>query len=262
MTIVGVIDSFTIGGQELWIDNIVPAVAPKPAKPELSKYEIIKQIGQGGMGAVFLARQISLDREVALKVVSDISGARKKSLERFKREARILAKISHANIVPVYEVGEQGPYSYFAMEYVKGVSLDKILSSIRNAPHTEKASDVMHRCLESQTGIYDDRPVESEDSTGAEVDTDYIIEISKIVVTTASALDYAHKMGVLHRDVKPGNILIDSSGTAKLVDFGLARLETQQSITVTGEFSGRQAMYLLSKFTNRRRLIAAAMYIL
>jgi len=82
----------------------------------LGDFEILSLIGAGGMGAVFLARQVSLDREVALKVISDVSGARSKSLERFKREAKVLAKISHPNIVPIYEVGEQGPYSYFAME--------------------------------------------------------------------------------------------------------------------------------------------------
>jgi tetratricopeptide (TPR) repeat protein/predicted Ser/Thr protein kinase len=203
----------------------------------LGDFEILSLIGTGGMGAVFLARQVSLDREVALKVISDISGARAKSLERFKREAKVLAKISHPNIVPIYEVGQQGPYSYFAMEYIKGVSLDKILSSIRNAKSADKASDVMRKCLES--------PISGETvqekaagANGAGIDTDYIVRISRIIISIASALDYAHKKGILHRDIKPSNILIDTEGTAKLVDFGLAKAETQQTITNTGEFFG------------------------
>ena len=203
----------------------------------LGDFEILSLIGTGGMGAVFLARQVSLDREVALKVISDISGARAKSLERFKREAKVLAKISHPNIVPIYEVGQQGPYSYFAMEYVKGVSLDNILSSIRNAKPDEKASDVMHGCLDAQVSIYNSGH-HKESSSGAEIDTDYIVRISRIIIGIASALDYAHKKGILHRDVKPSNILIDTEGTAKLVDFGLAKDETQQTITITGEFFG------------------------
>jgi tetratricopeptide (TPR) repeat protein len=202
---------------------------------KLGDFEILKLIGRGGMGAVFLARQISLDREVALKVISDISGARGKSLERFKREAKTLAKISHPNIVPIYEVGEQGPYSYFAMEYIKGVSLDKILAGIRNAKPGSKASDVMHKRLEVQAEVYTKKTAEA---FGVEIDTEYIVNISKIIISIASALDYAHKKGILHRDVKPSNILIDSDGTAKLVDFGLAKADTQQSITLTEEFFG------------------------
>jgi serine/threonine protein kinase/Flp pilus assembly protein TadD len=205
---------------------------------KLGDFEILSLIGAGGMGAVFLARQISLDRDVALKVISDVSGARSKSLERFKREAKVLAKISHPNIVPVYEVGEQGPYSYFAMEYVQGFSLDKILASIRNAPHGDKASKVMLKCLENKTAFSENGMAGPERTSGAEIDTDYIVAISKMIINIASALDYAHEKGILHRDVKPSNILISSDGTAKLVDFGLAKAETQQTVTVTGEFFG------------------------
>jgi tetratricopeptide (TPR) repeat protein/serine/threonine protein kinase len=204
---------------------------------KLGDFEILKMIGQGGMGAVFLARQVSLDREVALKVISSVGGTQAKNLDRFKRESKVLAKISHPNIVPIYEVGQQGPYSYFVMQYIDGVSLDKILSSIRNAKTGDKASAVMGKCLKTHTATYGDKHQDTKGTT-AEIDTDYIINISKIIISMASALDYAHKKGILHRDVKPSNILIDSDGTAKLVDFGLARAETQQSITITGEFFG------------------------
>lgn len=203
----------------------------------LGDFEVLSLIGTGGMGAVFLARGVSLDREVALKVISDIGGGRKKTLERFKREAKVLAKISHPNIVPIYEVGQQGPYSYFAMEYIKGVSLDKILSSIRNAKPDEKASDVIRRCLGAPMNV-ETVQKEAAGANGAEIDTDYIVRISRTIVGIASALDYAHKKGILHRDIKPSNILIDTEGTAKLVDFGLAKAETQQTITITGEFFG------------------------
>ena len=214
--------------------------------PEISEHNLIGQtlgdfrilsiIGTGGMGAVFLAHQISLDRDVALKVISDISGARKKSIERFGREAKVLAKISHPNIVPIYEVGQEGPYSYFAMEYVKGISLNKVIDAVRKASVSQKASGVMSKCM-AEGGICVDEQAEVG-GNGAEIDTDYIVNISRIIISIATALDYAHKQGVLHRDVKPSNILIKPDGTAKLVDFGLARTESQQTITMTGEFFG------------------------
>ena len=205
---------------------------------KLGDFEVLKMIGQGGMGAVFLARQVSLDREVAIKVISSVGSPQAKNLDRFKRESKVLAKISHPNIVPIYEVGQQGPYSYFAMEYVKGVSLDKILSSIRNAKPDEKASKVIHKCLKAQASVYGNNHPEDDDAKGIEIDTDYIVEMSRIIASIASALDYAHNKGILHRDIKPSNILIASDGTAKLVDFGLAKGQAQESITITGEFFG------------------------
>lgn len=205
---------------------------------KLGDFEILEIIGQGGMGAVFLARQVSLDRDVALKVISDVGGVRSKTLERFKRETKVLAQVSHPNIVPIYEVGQEGPYSYFAMEYVKGSSLDRILSSIRTLSPDAKASQIMQDCLEG--GAVGRRDTLKKDfaTKGAEIDTAYIVNISKIIIRIASALEYAHARGILHRDIKPSNILIDADGTPKLVDFGLARSETQQTITVTGEFFG------------------------
>lgn len=236
MTVVGTINSLTIGGQNLWIDNILPSAVSQPEVPTLSEFEIVRQIGQGGMGTVFLTRQASLDREVALKVISDLNGTRRKALDRFKRETKILAKISHPNIVQIYEVGQQGSYSYFAMEYIDGTSLDKIIASIRNTGSDEKASEVLQRCLEAKYCISPNKV--SEDNDNAEIDKDYIIAVSKIIIDIASALTYAHNKGILHRDIKPSNILIDSTGKVKLVDFGLAKSEAQQSITITGEFFG------------------------
>lgn len=203
---------------------------------KLGDFEILELIGTGGMGAVFLAKQISLDRQVALKVISDARGIRSRTLERFKREANTLAKISHPNIVPIYEVGQHGPYSYFAMEYVNGISLGDILTNIRISNPNINASVIFSDYVKSRnlthvniSHIKQGTPI---------IDKEYIQTISRIIIDIASALDHVHNQGILHRDIKPSNILIDTTGKAKLVDFGLANSETTRSITITGELFG------------------------
>jgi tetratricopeptide (TPR) repeat protein len=205
----------------------------------LGDFEILRLIGKGGMGAVFLARQVSLGREVALKVIADVGGSQSKSLERFRREATVLAQLSHPHIVPIHDIGQEGPYAYFAMEYVRGVSLDAILAAVRRAGPAQKASDILRKCFTQP--VADDAPEQQGQphaAAGAQIDRDYIVAISNIVVEVASALQCAHDRGILHRDVKPSNILIDSDARAKLVDFGLARAQSHPSLTAAGEFFG------------------------
>lgn len=205
---------------------------------KLGDFEILELIGTGGMGAVFLAKQISLDRQVALKVISDARGIRSRTLERFKREANLLAKISHPNIVPIYEVGQHGPYSYFAMEYVNGISLSDILTNIRISNPNINASVIFSNFVKSKNVTHINVSQSKQETPVPVIDKEYIQTISRIIIDIASALDHVHNQGILHRDIKPSNILIDTTGKAKLVDFGLANSETTQSITITGELFG------------------------
>jgi serine/threonine-protein kinase len=165
----------------------------------LGEYEILREIGQGGMATVFLAHEIALDRKVAIKVMSPqyVHGA--DMIERFKREARTAAGLNHPHIIPIYAVRESQHLLYFVMKYIQGRSVDAILRDVGPLPFP------MVRSILSDIG---------------------------------SALDYAHRQGVIHRDVKPGNIMIDEEGFAVITDFGIARAAQSDSLTRSGTTVG------------------------
>ena len=156
-------------------------------------------LGEGGMGIVYKARQVRLDRFVALKMIRAGTGARPQDLARFEAEAQAVAAIEHPNIVRIFEIGEHGGMPYCSLEYLSGGSLAK---KIGGKP----------------------RPAD---------------EAARIVATLASAMEVAHKRGIVHRDFKPANVLIAADGTLKITDFGLVkRLEDDSSQTRTGSILG------------------------
>jgi serine/threonine protein kinase len=162
-------------------------IPPEPAQlaKQFGQLEIIELLGQGGMGAVYKARQKQLDRLVALKILPPEVGETKAFAERFTREARSLARLNHLHIVTVYDFGltEDGLY-YFVMEYVDGTDLRQVIQAGKLEP----------------------------------------AEALAIVPQICDALQFAHKKGIVHRDIKPENILLDKEGNIKIADFGLARL--------------------------------------
>src|SRR5262249_39676747 len=156
-------------------------------------------LGEGGMGVVFEARQKSLDRLVALKMIRAGRFAGEDDRRRFRNEAAAVAQLDHPHIVPVYEVGEHEGDSYFSMKPIDGTSLP------------------------GRLGEFLDRPREA----------------ARLVATVARALPHAHQRGVLHRDLKPSNILLDAQGEPHLTDFGLARrLDGDGELTRTGAILG------------------------
>src|SRR5262245_7742675 len=161
-------------------------VPPAPAElaPLFPQLEVLELLGQGGMGAVYKARQSKLDRLVALKILPPQAGQDPAFAERFGREARALAKLSHPHIVAVHDFGQAGGMYYFLMEFIDGGNLRQLLWSGRLSPQ-----EALH-----------------------------------IFPPLCDALQYAHEEGVVHRDIKPENILIDKRGRVKIADFGLARL--------------------------------------
>lgn len=180
-----------------------PADPEAPTPSRLGDFEIVREIGRGGMGIVYEARQISLNRPVALKVLPLRLRQDQRLLTRFQREAEAAGKLRHPGIVPVYTVGEASGAPFFAMELVEGRSLAEVIAS--------------------------------RTAAGDATDAPWAVSI---VARVADALDYAHGRGIVHRDVKPANIMIDEDGTPRLTDFGLA-LDTEASgLTQTGEVFG------------------------
>ncbi len=161
-----------------------PAPTIAELAPHFPELEILEVIGVGGMGAVYKARQPKLDRLVALKILSHDLAADPAFTERFNREARVLARLSHPNIVTVFDCGMAGPFAYLLMEFVDGVNLRQAM----------------------QTGRF--KPAEA----------------LALVQDVCGALKFAHEKDILHRDIKPENILIDSRGQVKIADFGIAKL--------------------------------------
>src|SRR5256885_6598661 len=185
-------------------DGLAPASANKAVGParmlsDFGDYELLEEIGRGGQGVVFRARQKSLNRTVALKVIGLGQWATEAHLKRFRLEAEAAARLEHPGIVPIHEVGERDGSCYFSMKFVEGGQLDEV---VRRTPMP-------------------------------------IRQAVELIAKIAHTVHYAHEHGILHRDIKPGNILLDAKGVPHLTDFGLARLvESESSVTQTWDVLG------------------------
>lgn len=171
-----------------------------------NKYEIVESLGRGGMAEVFRAYQENLDRHVAIKIMHSFLASEENFLSRFKREARAMASLNHSNIVGVYDFDVQDGMYYIVMEFVSGGTLKQRLEAL--------------------------------DSRGERMPLPLAIQL---VLEIADALAYAHEQGMVHRDIKPGNIMLDAGGHAVLTDFGIAKIMSGPSFTATGAMIGTPA---------------------
>jgi serine/threonine protein kinase/tetratricopeptide (TPR) repeat protein len=217
-------------------------------------FAIGREIGRGGMGVVYEARQISLNRKVALKVLASELGLTPKSVDRFRLEAEAAAKLHHTNIVPIYATGEHDGAYFYAMEFIEGASLDHVLRQLRQqrertatntppAAHTVKLpSSVAQQA--ALTAAHVEKTTASSgtgSSSALSSGSGYFDTVARIIADVADALDHAHKHGVIHRDIKPSNLLLCVDGRLSVNDFGLARMLEKPGMTITGEFVGTPA---------------------
>jgi len=166
------------------------------------KYKVERMLGKGGMGAVFLAHDLTLEREVAIKVLPPDISMDEHIVKRFQQEAKTSAKLDHTNIIPIYRVESEGGLNYFVMKYIAGTSLEDVLDQKQPPPLT----------------------------------IDYI---QRVLWEAACALGHAHQRGVVHRDVKPANIMFDHDGRVMLTDFGISKaLQAASGFTGTGMIIG------------------------
>jgi tetratricopeptide (TPR) repeat protein len=216
-------------------------------KQRVGDFEIVREIGRGGMGVVYEARQVSLNRKVALKVLSSQIGLSSKAVLRFRREAEAAAKLHHTNIVPIYATGEEDGTHYYAMELIEGPSLNQVIQQMR-APTIGRQHTATPQVWLDQTMTADgERSQDSSAVAGSSVAEGsssllsgggYFDAVARMIAEVADALDYAHNQGVIHRDIKPSNLLLSPAGRLSINDFGLARMLEQPGMTMTGEFVG------------------------
>jgi serine/threonine protein kinase/outer membrane protein assembly factor BamB len=181
-----------------FIHGTADALAESPQR--LGDYQILREVGRGGMGAVFEAEQLSLGRRVALKILRFGGVSDPEALERFQREAETVAKLHHTNIVPIFAVGSEHGVNFYAMQFIDGQSLAEVLSA-------------------SRSGLPP-------------------LSVAEIGLQAAEALAHAHQRGVVHRDVKPSNLLLDHENRVWLTDFGLARRLDDVTLSLTGALLG------------------------
>jgi serine/threonine protein kinase/WD40 repeat protein/tetratricopeptide (TPR) repeat protein len=235
-------------------EDLVPGV--------LGDFRILREVGRGGMGVVYEAEQVSLDRRVALKVLPFAATMDPRQLQRFRHEARAAAMLHHPHIVPVYGVGCERGTHYYAMQLIDGCSLAQVIANFRMqigeppkdpridpevagappetaltapfAPEVARESEIGNR----KSAMAATRPLAATGTVANPQTQKSFRQVAELIAQAADALEYAHTMGVVHRDVKPANLLLDAGGNIWVTDFGLARLGEGPGLTLSGDLLG------------------------
>ncbi len=243
------------GFQQSTVDSCHDDPSPNGDERRLGDFRLVREIGRGGMGVVYEARQISLGRRVALKVLPFAAVLDSRQIARFKHEAQAAAQLNHPNIVSVFAVGVERGVHYYAMQLIDGQPLDRAITELREKAGWEKVGEKGRkgeRELESSSPLLAFSPsplLPSSVSSPSQIqgslltsraagNSEYFRAVMRLGIQAAGALHAAHENGIVHRDIKPSNLLLDGNGKLWVTDFGLARRQTDAALTRTGDLVG------------------------
>ncbi len=235
--------------------------SPLAQRTQLGDYEIIRVVGHGGMGIVYEARQVSLGRRLALKVLHAGSAMDPRALARFHNEIQAAALLAHPHIVHVLDVGKHDGIHFYTMCFIDGISLADLKHKVSELHATCRlGSGITPKGLAALRQQIVERPDNVErpsnrSGKASPVSTEYYRSIATLMHQAAEALHYAHQHGIVHRDIKPSNLLIDERGELWITDFGLARIENSDSLTETGDMLGTLRFMSPEQISADRRLV-------
>jgi serine/threonine protein kinase len=232
-----------------------------PALGRLGDFEIVREAGRGGMGVVYEARQLSLGRRVALKVLPFAAALDPRQLQRFRNEAHAAAQLHHQHIVPVYAVGCERSVHYYAMQFIEGQTLAALVGELRREAGLKPVDALASTTAPpggpavpppepaAETG----KPAAGQATERSITSPVFFRTAARLGVQTAEALEHAHQLGVVHRDIKPANLLVDGRGQVWVTDFGLAQFHSDVKLTLSGDLVGT-LRYMSPEQTRGRRL--------
>jgi serine/threonine protein kinase len=201
----------------------------------LGDFLLLREIGRGGMGVVYEALQRSLNRKVALKVLPFAAALDARHLQRFKNEAQAAACLHHPHIVPVFGVGCERGVHYYAMQLIDGQTLATLIAGLRETGGWPVFLEVQPTTLVPEADT-SSRTLASTER--APLDRAHFRRVAVLGIQAAEALDHAHALGIVHRDIKPGNLMVDDRGGVWVTDFGLAYIQSDARLTMTGDLVG------------------------
>lgn len=210
---------------------------------DLGDFRLIREVGRGGMGVVYEAEQISLHRPVALKVLPFAATMDPRHLQRFKNEALAAASLRHENIVHVYGVGCERGVHFYAMEFIEGQTLAQLIRRLRGPDDNPQPAMNETAAYPAAHDAAPTAPIAGLSTRHEFRGKAHYRRIAEMIAQSADALEHAHSMGIVHRDVKPGNLLLDAAGKIYISDFGLARLaspggDAGGELTMSGDLIG------------------------